>query len=84
MKIPSISLLVILITSFSCNHINNKFEDLDVAQRGCCSWHDGVCGCSGGRTQCCDGTQSPSCECLQDDEMDFSNQGNALACLESH
>jgi hypothetical protein len=21
----------------------------DPAQRGCCSWHGGVCGCSGGR-----------------------------------
>jgi hypothetical protein len=32
-------------------------------QRGCCSHHQGVCGCSGGRTQCCDGTASPSCTC---------------------
>ena len=32
-------------------------------QRGCCSHHQGVCGCSAGRTQCCDGTQSPSCTC---------------------
>jgi hypothetical protein len=32
-------------------------------QQGCCSWHGGVCGCSGGHTQCCDGTQSPSCRC---------------------
>ena len=31
--------------------------------RGCCSHHHGVCGCSGGRTQCCDGTTSPSCQC---------------------
>lgn len=31
--------------------------------RGCCSWHDGVCGCSGGRVQCCDGTTSPTCTC---------------------
>jgi hypothetical protein len=34
-----------------------------LGQRGCCSHHQGVCGCSGGRTQCCDGTQSPSCTC---------------------
>jgi len=33
------------------------------AQRGCCSHHDGVCGCSGGRQLCCDGTLSPSCTC---------------------
>ncbi len=34
-----------------------------LAQSGCCSWHDGVCGCSGGRKLCCDGTLSPSCTC---------------------
>lgn len=33
-------------------------------QQGCCSYHGGVCGCFGGSTQCCDGTQSPSCRCL--------------------
>lgn len=32
-------------------------------QSGCCSWHNGVCGCSGGRKTCCDGTTSPSCKC---------------------
>src|SRR5262245_40923014 len=39
-------------------------RDQEIAQRGCCSWHDGVCGCSGGRVQCCDGSQSPSCGCF--------------------
>lgn len=35
-----------------------------VAQRGCCSHHHGVCGCSpDGRAQCCDGSLSPSCGC---------------------
>lgn len=34
-----------------------------VATSGCCSWHDGVCGCSGGRQLCCDGSLSPSCTC---------------------
>ena len=33
------------------------------AGRGCCSWHNGVCGCSNGRVLCCDGTLSPSCRC---------------------
>lgn len=33
------------------------------AQRGCCSWHGGVCGCSNGRAQCCDGSLSPTCGC---------------------
>jgi hypothetical protein len=32
-------------------------------KRGCCSWHGGVCGCSGGRALCCDGTLSPTCGC---------------------
>jgi hypothetical protein len=37
---------------------------LDAGGRsGCCSWHQGVCGCSGERTLCCDGTLSPSCRC---------------------
>jgi hypothetical protein len=35
----------------------------DEKRRGCCSWHQGVCGCSGGRALCCDGTLSPSCGC---------------------
>lgn len=34
------------------------------AQRGCCSWHGGVAGCSSsGRTICADGTLSKSCTC---------------------
>ena len=33
------------------------------AGQGCCSWHDGECGCSNGRTVCCDGSLSPSCTC---------------------
>ncbi len=37
--------------------------DLIPLQRGCCSWHQGVCGCRNGRTVCCDGTLSPSCGC---------------------
>jgi hypothetical protein len=32
-------------------------------RRGCCSWHQGVCGCQSGRALCCDGTLSPSCGC---------------------
>lgn len=41
------------------------FTPLDqMEQQGCCSWHNGVCGCSyTGRTLCCDGTTSPSCRC---------------------
>lgn len=35
----------------------------DVERSGCCSWHGGVSGCSGGRITCNDGTLSPSCTC---------------------
>ncbi len=31
--------------------------------QGCCSHHQGVCGCSAGRAQCCDGSISPTCGC---------------------
>ena len=32
-------------------------------QSGCCSHHNGVCGCANGRKTCCDGVVSPSCTC---------------------
>ena len=34
-----------------------------MGKRGCCSHHGGVCGCSGSKQRCCDGTNSPSCMC---------------------
>jgi hypothetical protein len=40
---------------------NNATED--ASRRGCCSHHNGVCGCSNGRAVCCDNTLSPSCGC---------------------
>lgn len=41
-----------------------KTGDKDlIAQHGCCSHHQGVCGCNNGRDKCCDGTLSPSCTC---------------------
>ncbi len=47
--------IVISFTLFT-NNVN--------AQRGCCSWHGGVAGCSSnGRQICNDGTLSPSCIC---------------------
>lgn len=33
------------------------------SRRGCCSHHGGVCGCGGDTLRCCDGTDSPTCEC---------------------
>ena len=40
------------------------FIDSVDAQKGCCSWHGGVSGCSSsGRIICNDGSYSPSCTC---------------------
>jgi len=47
-----------------CDPLESSAESTEqYAQQGCCSWHNGVCGCSGARVQCCDGTLSPSCKC---------------------
>ena len=35
-----------------------------MGKSGCCSHHNGVCGCDGrGMQRCCDGASSPSCQC---------------------
>lgn len=38
---------------------------LDFEQSGCCSHHQGVCGCNQitGKKACCDGTDSKTCRC---------------------
>ncbi len=38
-------------------------QETTAERSGCCSHHNGVCGCSLGRQICCDGSQSPSCTC---------------------
>jgi len=43
------------------------------AQRGCCSWHQGVCGCQFGRVVCCDGSYSPTCLCNKEEAPVVSN-----------
>jgi hypothetical protein len=50
-----------------------QIKNNEVAKRGCCSHHQGVCGCSGGRATCCDGTLSPSCGCNSDSIKDELN-----------
>lgn len=42
---------------------NNETNKPQQSQRGCCSWHDGICGCDNGKTVCCDGSYSPTCSC---------------------
>ncbi len=41
----------------------------DLDRRGCCSHHNGVCGCNSatGMLRCCDNTDSPSCDCNRPD-----------------
>lgn len=57
-----------LVTEQQCQELKDSGALGEVlAQRGCCSWHQGVCGCEGGRVTCCDGTFSPSCGCNHDD-----------------
>ena len=47
------------------------------AQRGCCSHHGGVSGCSsGGRQVCRDGTLSPSCTCTPVTQQSTSNSNS--------
>ena len=45
----------------------------ELARSGCCSWHQGVCGCSGGRQVCCDGSYSPSCTCNKEEPPKVPN-----------
>jgi hypothetical protein len=49
----------------TCAEASSSFDValLETERSGCCSWHNGVCGCAGDRAQCCDGTLSPSCGC---------------------
>lgn len=65
-KIIIISLFAgILLGIFASYKYSN--DNILTVQRGCCSHHGGVCGCAGGRSKCCDGTLSPSCQCFKDD-----------------
>ena len=61
----------VTISAQSCDELRTSGLTSDqLTKRGCCSWHDGVCGCSGGRQQCCDGSLSPSCTCNKQDPID--------------
>jgi hypothetical protein len=56
---------VLLLACLSIFAIRQAYSDGRTVEnkRGCCSHHDGVCGCKNGRQVCCDGTLSPSCTC---------------------
>lgn len=68
-------LILVSLSSFPTFSEENKCEQSiflnsnsqHIVQRGCCSHHGGVCGCSGGRQVCCDGALSPSCVCHGED-----------------
>lgn len=61
-------------TQQSCEELKQSGASNEVlAQRGCCSWHQGVCGCNSGRVVCCDRTYSPSCTCNQEDPITLQN-----------
>ena len=52
------------VENLSCEQLRTAgVSDEIIARRGCCSHHGGVCGCSGDRQKCCDGSLSPSCMC---------------------
>lgn len=58
----------------SCEELKQSGASQEVlAQRGCCSWHQGVCGCNSGRVVCCDNTYSPSCTCNHEDPIKVHN-----------
>lgn len=50
-------LLTLCFSMFASN------PNVDVEQRGCCSHHGGVAGCTNGRVVCNDGSYSPTCTC---------------------
>lgn len=77
-KIFSLLLLVFVVSCFANEPININTNQVqiestckqtiasnvdEIERSGCCSWHGGVCDCSGGRVKCCDGTFSPTCTC---------------------
>ena len=63
------SLIVFSVFTFFYQLVSNN---IILAGRGCCSRHGGVCGCSGGRAKCCDGTLSPTCQCFMDEKKGFA------------
>jgi hypothetical protein len=58
-------------------YCQNKFNFFmiskdQIARRGCCSHHGGVCGCESKSIVCCDGSHSPTCGCNKDSSDEFN------------
>lgn len=70
--------LIALLFVFGLASYKYASKNCLIAGRGCCSHHGGVCGCSGGRSKCCDGTFSPSCQCFRSDVKSIFNIENSL------
>lgn len=58
-----VAILAMAVTTFVVGNNTVSAQCNIFNRRGCCSHHNGVCGCSHGRALCCDGTLSPSCGC---------------------
>jgi len=55
--ILTLAALLLSLTAYADEDVCKKLADegatsAELARSGCCSWHGGVCGCSGGRAQC--------------------------------
>jgi len=58
-------------TPQECQRILQTADKAAIERSGCCSAHDGVCGCaSNGKLKCCDGATSPTCACNGPDRED--------------
>lgn len=85
-KIIALTVLLVGLNGFASNvssMVKNQQNDCNtilktnnkelIAKSGCCSHHHGVCGCTDGRNQCCDGTLSPTCTCKSIVPIEESN-----------
>ena len=61
-------------TQVQCESLQSSGASKELlAQSGCCSHHDGVCGCSGTMVLCCDNSFSPSCRCNKEEPIHSVN-----------
>lgn len=63
-----------LATQQQCEQMKNAGAAPEIlAGQGCCSHHQGQCGCQFGRVVCCDGNLSPSCTCSKEEAPVVTN-----------